>query len=373
MDPMTSRMPDTKPAPSAAAAARGPRPKLGTYTLHDVATRAGVSKVTASRYFNEPDKVSESLRERIAAVVRETGYVPNQVARRLASSQGGVVGAVMQNVASPTFADMVRGMSDGFEAAGLQLLLANSQFSIESEERAIRAFLGWHPSALILTRGDHSEVTDATLAGLAIPVVEAWEVMPGRPFHQVGFAQDAVGGLLAAHFLAQGATRVAFVLSGLASDARAHRRAEGYARTLREAGLTPELIRCEAVDDLAAGQEAMARLAARPAGDRPRALIFANDNMALAAILKAPHLGLSIPADCAIAGFGDVPVASIIEPALTTVRTAPYRIGRCTADTVLALLAAPPGTAQPARSQQVDCELVVRDSSRIAPDGRPGR
>jgi LacI family gluconate utilization system Gnt-I transcriptional repressor len=81
--------------------ARGPRPKLVRHTIHDIAALAGVSSVTASRYFNEPHKVSDKLRARLEAVIRETGYAPSQVARRLASRIGGVVGAVMQNVSSP--------------------------------------------------------------------------------------------------------------------------------------------------------------------------------------------------------------------------------------------------------------------------------
>jgi len=353
-----------EPVPETAPA-RGPRRKLGSLTIHDVAALAGVSSVTASRYFNDPGRVSEKLRDKLAAVIRDTGYVPSQVARRLASSQGGLVGAVMQNVASPTFAPLVRGMGDTLEQHGLQLLLANSDYSIASEERAIQAFLGWHPSGLILTRGDHSEASDALLAQLRIPVIEAWEVVEGRPFHQVGFSQREVGHMLTRHFLEQGVRRIRFALNARMDDTRAARRAEGYAQTMRAAGLVPEVVVSPESDDILAGTDHAERLASESAGGRPRAVVFSNDSMAMAALLGAARLGLAVPDVCALAGFGDAPIGAILTPALTTVRTAPDAIGSTAARMLIELLHAPAGQPAGIRTHRIDCELVVRDSSRI--------
>lgn len=367
---MVSRK-DTLPPSNVASKAlapertRGPRRKLGTFTIHDVAERAGVSSVTASRYFNEPGRVSQKLREKLSAVIRETGYVPSQVARRLASSHGGLVGAVMQNIASPTFAPLVQGMGDTLEQRGLQLLLANSHYSIASEERAIQAFFGWHPSGLILTRGDHSEASDALLSAMQIPVVEAWEVVEGRPFHQVGFSQHAVGRTLTGHFLAQGVKRVRFALNGLMDDTRAARRAEGYALAMQAAGLEPDIVRSGETDDIQAGTDQIRRLLAEPIAARPRAIVFANDSMAMAAILHGIQMRLSIPNDCAVAGFGDAPVGAILMPSLTTIRTAPYAIGSTAARTLIELLDMPPGIPTEIRTHHIPCELVVRDSSRV--------
>src|SRR5690606_38955983 len=173
------------------------RPKLGHYTIHDVAALAGVSSVTASRYFNTPHKVSPKLRARIDAVIADTGYMPSQVARRLPSTQGGPVGAVMQKVSIPTIAALVRGMSETLDAQGLQLLLANGEYAVGAEARAVRALSGWQPSGLMLIRGDHAPANATLVHRLRSPVVEAWDVLEGRPVHQVGFAQQAMGPMLA--------------------------------------------------------------------------------------------------------------------------------------------------------------------------------
>lgn len=349
---------------SSPSASRQPRRKAGTHTVHDVAALAGVSAITVSRYFNAPEKVSAAARERLKEIVDRLGYVPSQMAGGLASGRGRVVCAVMQNIASSTFADLVNGMTDELKASGLQLLLANAQYSRELEEAAIRTFAGWHPSALILTRDDHTPAAEAMLQALDIPVVEAWGLVEGRPFHQVGFPHPESGAILAQHFLEQGATRIRFVLPHGQQDFRAEQRAQGYSQAMQAAGLAPHVLRAEADDDFEAGARLMASHVAENNRTRAQALIFANDNMAVGAILEAPALGLRLPGDVAIAGFGDAPIAARLRPSLTTVRPARYEIGQQVIRTILGILANPKeGSA--ASHMLVPSTLVVRESSRV--------
>ncbi|ALM86140.1 LacI family DNA-binding transcriptional regulator [Bordetella sp. N] len=358
---MTTDAPD-----ESAARRRGPRPKLLATTNRDIARLAQVSVVTVSRYFNSPELVSEGVRERLREVIAQTGYVPSQVARRLASSKSGVVGAVMQNVGSPTFARVVQGITEVLDRQGLQLLLASSDYLQHAEARAIRTFLGWHPSALILTRGDHAPDIEALLRGTRVPVVEAWDLTDDRPFHQIGFRQQDAGALVARHFLEQGVRHARFVLPASAQDSRATRRGDGFIQAMRDGGGQAVAVRAAAVDDFAAGEAAMAAFAAEPPATRPRALAFANDNMAMAAVLRAAAYGLRVPQDCGVAGYGDAQVATMLSPALTTVRPDPYAIGAAAAQTVLRLIqgsgAEADGTVV---RQEVPCVLVARASSAI--------
>ncbi|WP_088603777.1 LacI family DNA-binding transcriptional regulator [Candidimonas nitroreducens] len=344
---------------------RASRRKAGTRTIRDVAALAGVSSITVSRYFNSPEKVSEAVRERLREIIERIGYVPSQVAGGLASGRGRVVCAVMQNIASATFADLVKGMTDELQASGLQLLLANARYSRSLEEDAIRAFVGWHPSALILTRDDHTPAAEAMLGALNIPIVEAWGFVDGRPFHQVGFPHAEAGTELARHFLEQGAKRVRFVLPFAEEDFRATQRAEGYARAMAAAGLAPDVRRADASDDYEAGAREIAALKAGPRDTRPQAIIFTNDYMAAGAILHAADCGVRLPADCAIAGFGGAGIAASLKPALTTLRPGRYEIGQQAARTVLRLLAASPEPEPVASRTLVPCELLVRESSKV--------
>ena len=80
----------------------------GRVTLNAVAREAGVSAITVSRYFNQPEQVSPERRERIATVVAELGYVPNLVAGGLASARGTIVGMVIPNISGPIFANTIQ-------------------------------------------------------------------------------------------------------------------------------------------------------------------------------------------------------------------------------------------------------------------------
>lgn len=349
-----------------AARRRAPRRKVQAYTIHDVAALAGVSSITVSRYFNSPDKVSEVVRERLKEIVDRLGYVPSQVAGGLASARGRIVCAVMQNIGSTNFAELVRGMSDELERTGLQLLLASTDYSQQLEEKAIRSFAGWHPSALILTRDDHTPAVEAILGAMTVPVVEAWGLVEDRPYHQVGFPHAEVGERLVRHLLDQGARRVRFVLPGMAEDFRARQRAEGYRSAMLAAGLEPDITTPDTTDDFEAGARALAAFAREPVSSRPQGILFSNDHMAAGAILAAPSLGLQLPRDCACAGFGDTALASRLTPTLTTARPDRYRIGQLAAQTVIRLLEQPRrDTPEPPTQQFVPCELVVRDSSRV--------
>jgi LacI family gluconate utilization system Gnt-I transcriptional repressor len=63
----------------------------GRATLADVAARAGVATMTASRAISHPDQVSEALRARVQQAVAELNYVPNQAARALATAESNVI------------------------------------------------------------------------------------------------------------------------------------------------------------------------------------------------------------------------------------------------------------------------------------------
>src|SRR4029079_15887710 len=88
-------------------------------TLSDVAARAGVSAVTASRALRNPDMVSLALRERVADAVRELAYIPNQLASALASARTRTIGVVIPSLTNGVFADYLKALHDVFVPAGL--------------------------------------------------------------------------------------------------------------------------------------------------------------------------------------------------------------------------------------------------------------
>ncbi|HSC82543.1 MAG TPA: LacI family DNA-binding transcriptional regulator [Pseudomonas sp.] len=334
----------------------------GRVTLSQVAEQAGVSAITVSRFFNQPEQVSGELRERIQAVVTALGYVPNLVAGGLASARGRIVGMVIPNISGPIFANTIQGFSDTLAKHGYQLLLASSYFSEEQEESAVRAFLGWSPAALVVTSHFHSAGTEKLLAEADIPVVEIWDYCPERAPLQVGFLHYEVGVSAARYLLDKGYQRIAFVQNSAAGDFSALERRDGYADTLRGAGLEPWVfVPSAAATPFEAGKQAMDALMKRT--PHPDAIIFANDNLAAGALLAGQRAGLRIPQDCAVMGFGDYPFAEMLLPSLTTIQPPAREIGEIAALRLLQSLGVLDGTGELQRLNLLDCQLVARESA----------
>ncbi|HKS12537.1 MAG TPA: LacI family DNA-binding transcriptional regulator [Pseudomonas sp.] len=332
----------------------------GRVTLNEVAREAGVSAISVSRYFNQPEQVSPPLRERIQAAVEALGYVPNLVAGGLASARGRIVGMVIPNISGPIFAQTIQAFSDTLSRHGYQLLLASSYFDEAQEESAVRAFLGWSPAALVVTSHFHSPGTEKMLAEADVPVVEIWDYQPARSPLQVGFLHHEVGVQAARYLLDKGHQRIAFVQNSAPGDLSALERRDGYSQALHEAGLQPWVfVPSPDAAPFEAGKQAMQALLGHE--PRPQAVIFANDNLAAGALLAGQRAGLKLPEDMAIVGFGDYPFADMLIPSLTTLRPPSREIGEVAARRVLECLGAVEGEAQ--RLNLLGCELVVRESA----------
>ncbi|AOE80287.1 LacI family transcriptional regulator [Pseudomonas lurida] len=334
----------------------------GRVTLGTVARQAGVSAITVSRYFNQPEQVSPERRERIAAVVAELSYVPNLVAGGLASARGRIVAMVIPNISGPIFASTIQGFSDTLSRHGYQLLLASSYFSAEQEENAVRAFLGWSPAALVLTSHFHSAGTEKMIANADIPVVETWDYVPERAPLQIGFSHYDVGVTAARYLHGQGYRRIAFVQNSAPGDFSAMERGEGFAATLAELGVQPWVFAPDA--DRApfeAGKQAMEALMRH--ATPPDAIFFANDNLAAGGLLAGQRAGLNIPRDCALLGFGDYPFAEMLLPSLSTIKPPALEIGVLAATRVLESLGMLPVEDEVSRLNLLECRLIARESA----------
>nr|WP_185160238.1 LacI family DNA-binding transcriptional regulator [Pseudomonas sivasensis] len=326
--------------------------------MNTVARQAGVSAITVSRYFNQPEQVSPERRERIAQVVAELGYVPNLVAGGLASARGRIVAMVIPNISGPIFANTIQGFSDTLSRHGYQLLLASSYFSAEQEESAVRAFLGWSPAALVLTSRFHSAATEKMIADADIPVVETWDYVPERAPVQIGFSHYQVGVSAARYLHGKGYRRMAFVQNSVAGDFSAHERGEGFAATLVELGVQPQVFIPDAGRaPFEAGKQAMEALMSH--ATPPEAIFFANDNLAAGGLLAGQRSGLK----CAVLGFGDYPFAEMLLPSLSTIKPPALEIGVLAATRVLESLGVLPVADDVQRLNFLQCQLIARESA----------
>ena len=140
-------------------------------TIHDVARLARVSPATAGRALGGYGYVSAQARARVEAAARTLGYVPNSVARALASGVSGVIGLVVGDIENPFFAAAARGLADIVEARGYTVLLANSDEDEAREQAAVAALRARQVDGLVVTPHSSSASPHLEAALAAAPVV----------------------------------------------------------------------------------------------------------------------------------------------------------------------------------------------------------
>lgn len=365
-----------KPAATEVAPPRQARRGHGRVTLQDVGVAAGVTAITVSRFLREPGVVAADTAERIRKALSQTGYVPNKQAGLLASGVSNMVALLVPNLANSIFGETAQGLSDGLQAAGFELLIASTGYSLEREEHQLRAVLGWQPAALIVTGRRHAPgamklLADAQRSGT--PVVEVWDHYPPEPgrraetkqkakepprFTQIGFNHDQVGRAMAEHLLRAGHRVLAYVDSGVAEDYRAHDRGMAFAAAARAAGAAVTVLEAPGGEAFDAGRQVLGVLV-RGGPPAFTAAAFANDNLACGALLEAARRGVAVPRQLALLGFGDFAIARQLSPPLSSVQLPRHAIGQETAASVLAALKG--GVA--AASASLPWSLIARGST----------
>ena len=300
--------------------------------MHDVAREAGVSAQTDSRVIRSPGLVKEETRNLVRATIERLGYVPDSTASDLASNRSRFVAAVIPSVSMSIYEDAVRALSSELLAAGYQLLLGNTEYSLDSEEATIFAFLGRRPEAMVVVGVDHTDRAKALMRQSGIPIIETMDLTDTPIDTVVGYSNKVATATLTRLLLTRGYKRIVFV--GGEEDARGIERRQGYLQAMAEVDLSA--LSLETGDHpslMSAGISGLKKaLELQPRTD---AIIFFNDASAAGAILECQRAGIQVPGDIAICGFGDFEVAAHLNPGLTTVRILSHDIGKRAAQVIV--------------------------------------
>ncbi|MBC3869348.1 HTH-type transcriptional regulator GntR [Undibacterium oligocarboniphilum] len=308
----------------------------GKITLAEVAARAGVASMTASRAISQPERVSASLRERVEQAVAELGYVPNRAARALASAQSNVIAVLVPSLSNAVFTEVLAGIQDVLDADNYQLLIGNTRYSDAEEEKLLGIYLQSNPDGILLSGMTHSPRVEQMLQASQIPVVSMMDLAESGQAFAVGFSQFQAGYTMTRYLLDKGHRRIGFM--GAQLDERTLKRAEGYRKAMRESGLENNRLEVMVSDPstIALGAELLGRmLSVAPDCD---AIFCCNDDLAHGAIYQCQRRGIAVPDQIAICGFNDLPASAWMKPSVTTISTPRYRIGFEAASLLRALI-----------------------------------
>lgn len=326
-------------------------------SIKDVAAAASVSVGTVSNVLNRRDKVAAATVERVQEAIDRLGFVRNDAARQLRAGSSRSIGLIVLDSANPFFAEVARGAEERAAAAGISVLLGNSDQNPAREAAYLDLFREQRVNGVLLT--PHALDADV-LRSAGIPLVLVDGELPGGEVSSVA-VDDIEGGQLAtAHLLAQGRRTIAFV-GGPLHIRQVADRLEGARRALAEVpDATLEVIELEALTVLC-GRDAGEAIAGRVTSDRPDAVFCANDLLAVGVLQGAAILGgIRVPDELALVGYDDIDFAQSTVVPLSSVRQPAREIGASAVELLFEMLAGAPASPRHVRFRP---ELVVRASS----------
>lgn len=334
-------------------------------TITDVARAAGVSVATVSKVVNGRYGVAQTTASRVLEVVDQLGYESSLVARSLRRRHTNVIGVLVSEF-EPFSTELLKAISRAVAGTGYELL-AYSCGGDPSEHA------GWERRSLSRLGGTLIDGAVIVTPTVHVPADESVPVVAIDP--QLGptgpatVDSDSLAGarLATEHLISLGHTRIAH-LGGRTELEPARLRELGYRQALSDSGIVidPALIRIG--DDPAGLPGRPAReLLDRP--DRPTAVFAAHDTVALEVMEAARELGLRVPEDLSVVGYGDLPEASAAQPPLSTVAQPVREMGAEALRMVIALIEDDAPRTRQGRHTRLPAQLTVRGST-APPPGR---
>jgi LacI family transcriptional regulator len=311
--------------------------------------------------------VSAATKERVLATARSLDYAPSAAARTLVRRRSQLIGVVLftgrehPDLGHPFFQDVLVGLKHGIGSRGYDVLLfATEQPGSGGDDGAhsyLRRARHHHVDGIVLMGVDREDPEVARLVEAGIPLIGVDLDVAGAKATHV--TSDNVGGarLAVKHLHALGHRRIATV-AGPQDHKPGADRMVGFRAELQALGIAsrPEY---EQIGDwyTESGERATQALLALP--EPPTAVFAAADLMAVGAMKVARDAGLDVPGDLAVVGFDDIQLASLLNPALTTIHQDKVGLGRAAARALLEQIENP--ELSPA-ALTLPVELIVRAS-----------
>jgi len=328
-------------------------------TASDVARAAGVSQPTVSRVFTRSTGVDPVKAQRVRAVARELGYIPNSIARSLNSGQSHRIGIVLAHLKNAFFSEALQHLSKALNARGYSVTVYFAANSAEEVSAIVDDLLADRMDGIVLASTSMSNTLVSKVRSSGIPCV-LFNRGQSDPEAAMVTASNHEGARQATQFLIDaGHSRIAH-LAGWRQALNGVERRDGFMAAMKSAGLEPlACVDCHFRRNVA--MEETRALFERPV--TPDAIFVANDHMAFGVLeVLREELGLRVPEDVSVIGYDDVPMAAWRTFDLTTVRQPLNRMIEATTTLLLSEIGAP---GQNPEKVEIPGELIVRGTARL--------
>jgi LacI family transcriptional regulator len=298
-------------------------------TIKDIARELGISPSTVSRALKDHPDISADTKKAVNELAEKLNYQPNIVALNLRQSKTNTLGVIIPEIVHFFFSTVISGIEDVAYSAGYNVILAQSNESLQREKTDIKALFNSRVDGMLMSISretmnfDHIEA----IISKGMPIVFFDRVYDNPQLSKV-LVDDFEGAKEATlHLIEQGCKRIAH-LEGPPNLTISTQRLEGYLQALKEhnIGVVKELIVPCPMGAIDEGKMATEKLLAMK--NPPDAIFASNDPAAMGAMQAIKQKGLKIPNDVAVVGFSNWLFSAMMDPPLTSVDQPGFEMGQ---------------------------------------------
>ncbi len=303
--------------------------------MSDIAKLAGVSKATVSRVINNSQNVSSELKSKVEKVLNETGYKPNLLAQELATNKTNMIGIVLPNIGIDTFSSITEGITDILDSKGYNVLLANSNESIDKEIEYIKIFNRKQVDGIIIFPVDITEEHIETIKSVKVPVVVMGQENKNLEVSSVLYDDLNAVKDITELMIRNGHKKIAYIGIDDRRESIGKLRRIGYIEAMKsyQIAIQDKYIQIGSLS-ISSGYESMKCIIDRNK-ELPTAVVAATDRVAIGAMNYLKEKNIKIPEEVSVVGIDNMEISSIIEPKLTTVNFDYKKSGEKAAEMIL--------------------------------------
>lgn len=329
-------------------------------TIHQVASRAGVSITTVSRTINTPSLVDAETAERVWAAIEELEYYPSEPARSLVSGRSRLLGLIVSDITNPFFPEVIKGFEDVAVGQGFDLLIGSTDYDPQKMAGCVRRMVERRVDGVAIMTSEMDNHLIDQLSRRKVPMVFLDVATPREGIANIAVNYESGINEAIDHLVTLGHRRIGFV-SGPQDLKSAQIRRLAFLRSLSRYGIDEDhRLVVEGDHKVEGGLAAIGRLL--QLGSRPTAVLASNDLTAIGMMRGIQAAGLSVPGDISVIGFDDIWLAQFTDPPLTTVRLSRTDLGERAFHALVPEAAASNGGSQ--NDLMVETKLVIRETTR---------
>ena len=285
-------------------------------TIKDIAARLQVSPSTVGRALADDPRISSAMKQKVADVANEIGYVANRAARIMRGGSSNLVGLIVPDIRNSFYSTIAHALSKCLEEAGFQLTLSETDDDRMVELRQVRELTSANVAGVIMVPSAKPH-PDSVRMLKAIPHIQLLRKNASLGEQWFGIDDTAAMYEAARHLVELGHRRIGYI-GGLAALPTGAARLQGFRNALPETAVeTDELVELGPPSSMTFGRDALRRLLARPAP--PSAVVIGSVQMTQGVLEELHHNGVRVPEQLSVVGFGDEVGFRWWGPGLTTI------------------------------------------------------